>query len=57
MRIITLLIRNDTPRPWGLHFQNPGTAQMEGILELHDYVFFLLIIVLYCVSYILTCIL
>jgi len=25
----------DTPRPWGLYFQDSATPQMEGLVELH----------------------
>jgi hypothetical protein len=27
----------DTPRPWGLYFQDSATPQMEGLVELHDF--------------------
>ena len=26
----------DTPKPWGLYFQDSATPQMEGLVELHD---------------------
>ncbi|KIZ07963.1 cytochrome c oxidase subunit II (mitochondrion) [Monoraphidium neglectum] len=37
----------DTPTPWQMGFQDPATASMEGIIDLHhDICFFLLILVL-----------
>ena len=44
------LINCDTPRPWGLYFQDSATPQMEGIVELHDYIMFYLVIILFGVS-------
>ena len=43
----------DTPRPWGLYFQDSGTPQMEGIVELHDNIMFYLVIILFSVGWIL----
>nr|WIW67220.1 cytochrome c oxidase subunit II [Chlorolobion braunii] len=35
----------DTPTPWQMGFQDPATASMEGIIDLHhDICFFLLVI-------------
>ena len=42
----------DTPRPWGLYFQDSATPQMEGILELHDYIMFYLVTILFGVGWI-----
>ena len=43
----------DAPRPWGLYFQDSGTPQMEGIVELHDNIMFYLVIILFSVGWIL----
>ena len=43
----------DTPRPWGLYFQDNATPQMEGIVELHDNILFYLVIILFAVGWIL----
>ena len=48
---------NDTPRPWGIYFQNSGTPQMEGLVELHDNILFYLVIILFAVGWMLTSIL
>ena len=42
----------DSPRPWGLYFQDSATPQMEGIVELHDYIMFYLFIILFGVVWI-----
>jgi ubiquinol-cytochrome c reductase cytochrome b subunit len=44
---------SDVPRPWGLYFQDSGTPQMEGIVELHDNIMFYLLIILFGVGWIL----
>jgi len=44
---------NDTPRPWGLYFQDSATPQMEGLVELHDNIMFYLVIILFAVGWIL----
>ena len=43
----------DTPRPWGLYFQDSATPQMEGLVELHDNILFYLVIILFAVGWIL----
>ena len=43
----------DTPRPWGVYFQDSATPQMEGLVELHDNIMFYLVIILFCVGWIL----
>ena len=43
----------DTPRPWGLYFQDSATPQMEGLVELHDNIMFYLVIILFGVGWIL----
>lgn len=44
------LIICDTPRPWGLYFQDSATPQMEGLVELHDNIMFYLVIILFGVG-------
>ena len=43
----------DAPRPWGIYFQDSGTAQMEALVELHDNILFYLIMILYGVVWLL----
>lgn len=43
---------NDSPRPWGIYFQDSGTPQMEGLTELHDNIMFYLVIILFAVGWI-----
>jgi len=43
----------DTPRPWGIYFQDSATPQMEGLVELHDNILFYLVIILFGVGWIL----
>lgn len=43
----------DTPKPWGLYFQDSATPQMEGLVELHDNIMYYLVIVLFGVGWIL----
>ena len=40
----------DTPRPWGLYFQDSASPQMEGLVELHDNIMFYLVIILFSVG-------
>jgi len=42
----------DTPRPWGVYFQDSATPQMEGLVELHDNIMFYLAIILFGVGWI-----
>jgi len=42
----------DTPRPWGIYFQDSATPQMEGLVELHDNIMFYLVIILFGVAWI-----
>lgn len=42
----------DSPRPWGLYFQDSATPQMEGLVELHDNIMFYLVIILFGVGWI-----
>ena len=48
----TLFNNCDTPRPWGLYFQDSATPQMEGLVELHDNIMFYLVIILFGVGWI-----
>ena len=48
---------NDTPRPWGVYFQNSATPQMEALTELHDDILFYLVIILFAVGWVLTTVL
>lgn len=43
----------DAPRAWGLYFQDSGSPQMEGIVELHNLIMYFLIIILFSVGWIL----
>jgi cytochrome c oxidase subunit II len=43
----------DVPRPWGIYFQDSASPQMEGLVELHNYIMFYLIIILFVVTWIL----
>ena len=51
--ILTSIDLCDTPRPWGLYFQDSATPQMEGLVELHDNIMFYLVIILFSVGWIL----
>lgn len=46
------LYKCDTPTPWGLYFQDTASPQMEAIIELHNYIMFYLIVILFAVMYI-----
>lgn len=41
----------DAAVPWQISFQDPGSPIMEGIIELHNQIFFVLIIILCIVSW------
>ena len=47
----------DTPRPWGLYFQDSASPQMEALVELHNNIMFYLVIILFSVGWILAAIL
>ena len=32
-----LLMNLDAPSPWGIYFQDSATPQMEGLVELHEF--------------------
>lgn len=42
---LTNVIYNDSPLPWQITFQNPASPVMEGIINLHNYIFMYLIVV------------
>ncbi|MBM3202724.1 cytochrome c oxidase subunit II [Candidatus Woesearchaeota archaeon] len=46
-------ILNDTPFPWQLGFQNPGTSIMEGIINFHHDLFFFIVVIIVFVYYML----
>jgi len=48
-----LQIRLDAPTPWGIYFQDSATPQMEGVIELHDIIMYYLVIILFCVGWML----
>jgi ubiquinol-cytochrome c reductase cytochrome b subunit len=51
--ILNITDNCDTPKPWGLYFQDNATPQMEGLVELHDNIMFYLVIILFGVGWIL----
>jgi len=42
----------DTPKPWGIFFQDGASPLMEALIELHNIIMFYLIITLLCVGWI-----
>lgn len=46
-------IQNDAPTPWGISFQDGASPVYDGIVELHNQIFFYLLIILVGVSWIL----
>ena len=53
MASCTWLEHCDSPRPWGVYFQDSATPQLEGLVELHDNIMFYLVIILFGVGWIL----
>nr|QYC94396.1 cytochrome c oxidase subunit 2 [Oedogonium sp. 1_circle_61917] len=41
----------DTPQPWQMGFQDPATATMQGIIDLHHDIVFFMIVILTVVSW------
>ena len=39
------LIKNDSPEPWAIGFQDGVTPGLTGIVELHDSIFFYLVVI------------
>ena len=48
-----LIMNFDAPSPWGIYFQDSATAQMEGLVELHDNIMYYLVVILFGVGWIL----
>ena len=46
-------LHNDTPRPWGIYFQDSASPQMEALVELHNNILFYLVIILFGVAWLL----
>ena len=46
-------VRSDTPRPWGIYFQDSASPQMEALVELHNNILFYLVIILFGVGWLL----
>ena len=42
----------DSPRAWGIYFQDCASPQMEGIVELHNLIMYFLIIILFSAGWI-----
>lgn len=55
-RIILDNLYCDAPRPWGLYFQDSSSPQMEAIIELHNYIMYFLIGILFAVLWIMAAI-
>lgn len=52
--MLFLKIENDAPKRWQIGFQDPATSIMEGIIELHNNIFFYLIVILILVFWMIT---
>jgi len=42
----------DSPRPWGLYFQDSASPQVEALVELHNFIMYYLVAILLAVSWI-----
>lgn len=51
LSLITNPIRCDAPEPWQIGFQDGATPTFEGITELHNSIFFYLIVIFIGVSW------
>lgn len=49
----TLFLLNDSPRPWGIFFQDSASPLMETLVELHNIIMFYLVLILFGVAWIL----
>lgn len=47
------IINMDAPSPWGIYFQDSASPQFEGLVELHDWIMYYLVIILFTVGWIL----
>jgi cytochrome c oxidase subunit 2 len=54
LNILFSVVFCDCPEPWQLGFQDAASPSFEGIVELHDYIMFYLLIILQGVGMILT---
>nr|YP_010500129.1 cytochrome c oxidase subunit 2a [Gormaniella terricola]UWV18306.1 cytochrome c oxidase subunit 2a [Gormaniella terricola] len=43
MNYFSFLSKADAPQPWQLSFQDPATANMQGMIDLHHDIFFFMI--------------
>lgn len=48
------IIYNDAPEPWQIGFQDGASPSQEGITELHDTIFFYLVVILFGVMWMLS---
>ena len=48
---------NDAPYPWQLGFQDPASPGFTGIYDLHDNIFYYLVLILFGVMWVLSAIL
>ena len=39
------IIKNDSPEPWQIGFQDSAAPGFEGIIDLHDSIFFYLVVI------------
>jgi heme/copper-type cytochrome/quinol oxidase subunit 2 len=53
-RFDLITIYCDSPRPWGMYFQDTASPQMEALVELHDNIMFYLVIILFGVAWIIS---
>jgi len=54
--VLLSLYRFDTPKPFGVYFQESATPLMEVITELHDYIMYFMLGILGIIGWILLCI-
>ena len=59
LKIIKIIIEifNDAPYPWQIAFQDPASPGFVGIFDLHDNIFFYLVLILFGVMWVLGAIL
>jgi cytochrome c oxidase subunit 2 len=48
------VIYNDAPEPWQISFQDVASPGFEGIIDLHDSIFFYLIIIFWGIAWLIT---
>ncbi|PRD25173.1 UNVERIFIED_CONTAM: Cytochrome c oxidase subunit 2 [Trichonephila clavipes] len=54
MSYLVNTIYNDAPEPWQFGFQDGASPTQEGITELHDTIFFYLVVILFGVMWVLS---